>query len=75
MSDEIEYVESEAELSREEAARRLHELADQLASRNGLDLEREGKAIFVKVPDTVRLSVEFESGDDGSEIEIEISWR
>ena len=29
MSDEIEYVESEAELSREEAARRLHELADQ----------------------------------------------
>jgi amphi-Trp domain-containing protein len=74
MSDDIEYVESKSELSREDAARRLHELADQLASRNGLDLEREGKAIFVKVPDRVRLSIEFESGDDGSEIEIELSW-
>ena len=74
MSDDIEYVEDEAELSRDEVARRLRAMADQLASKNGLDLEREGKAIFVKVPDTVGFSVEVEVGDDGTEIEIELSW-
>jgi amphi-Trp domain-containing protein len=72
--DEIDYVDQEAELSREEAAKRLHAIADSLASRNGLDLEREGRRIFVRVPDRVRLSVEVEGGEDGTEVEIELSW-
>ncbi len=72
--DEIDFVEQETELSREEAARRLHAIADQLASRNGIDLEREGRRIFVQVPDRVKLSIEVEGTDEGREIEIELSW-
>ena len=72
----IEHVESEADAAaaEEAAPRRLcTTLADQLASRNGLDLEREGKAIFVKAAARHRAGlsrVEFESGDDGSELEM-----
>jgi len=73
-NEEIEFVEQEAELSREEAAQRLRALADQLASKNGLELERSGKRIFVKVPDRVTLSIEVEGGEDGTEVEIELSW-
>lgn len=61
---------------REEAARRLRELADQLARHNKVTFSKEGVRYTVDVPDEVKLSLEIEvdteTGD--SEIEVEITW-
>jgi amphi-Trp domain-containing protein len=61
-------------LSREAAAARLHAIADALARNNEVEFERAGKRVTVHVPDEVDLKVEVEVGDDGSEIEIELTW-
>lgn len=61
-------------IRREEAARRLHAIADELASGNGFVLERDGLRFDVAVPDEVHLKVEVEIESDEREIEIEISW-
>jgi amphi-Trp domain-containing protein len=66
--------ESEQTLSREAAADRLREIADQLSRHNEIAFDLDGLKTSVKVPDEVTLSVEIEIGDDGNEIEIEISW-
>ena len=59
---------------REEAAARLRDLADQLARHNDLEFERDGISFKVRVPDEVQLKVEFEVEDDGSELEVELTW-
>lgn len=70
---ELELKEKSA-LTREDAAARLHAIADELASGNDIILER-GQARFVaKVPDEVAMKIEFEVEDDGTEFEIELSW-
>ena len=74
MADDYELYGQETTVSREEAARRLHAIADELASNNGLQLTREGKRLTIAVPAEVRLSVEVEQDDDGMELEIEIGW-
>ena len=61
-------------LSREDAAARLHALADALASNNVVEFERQGRRITVRVPDEVDLKVEVEIGDDERELEIELTW-
>jgi amphi-Trp domain-containing protein len=61
-------------LRREEAAARLHALADALARNNSVEFERSGRRITVKVPDEVDLKIEVELGDDGNELEIELTW-
>jgi amphi-Trp domain-containing protein len=61
-------------LSREDAAARLHALADNLARHNDVEFERDGVRLKVRVPDTVALKLEFEVKDDGSELEIELTW-
>jgi amphi-Trp domain-containing protein len=61
-------------LRREEAAARLHALADALARHNDVEFDRGGLHFKVKVPDEVRVKVEFEIEDDGTELEIELSW-
>jgi amphi-Trp domain-containing protein len=61
-------------LRREEAAARLHALADALARNNSVEFQRSGRRITVKVPDEVQLKVEVELGDDGNELEIELTW-
>jgi amphi-Trp domain-containing protein len=61
-------------LSREEAASRLHAIADELASGNGIVMERERLRFVARVPDEVHLKIEFEVEDDGSEFEIELTW-
>jgi amphi-Trp domain-containing protein len=61
-------------LRREEAAARLHALADALARNNAVDFDREGRRITVRVPDEVDLKIEVEIGDDESELEIELTW-
>lgn len=73
MDDLIDF-ETERTVSREDAAAWLHELADSLARHNSFEFQREGMKYTVKVPDQVDLEVEIEIGDDGSSLEVEISW-
>jgi amphi-Trp domain-containing protein len=61
-------------LRREEAAARLHAIADELASGNGLLIERDGLRFTVAVPDELTMEVEVEIESDEREIEIELSW-
>jgi amphi-Trp domain-containing protein len=61
-------------LRREEAAARLHALADALARNNAVEFEHEGRRVTVRVPDEVDLKVEVELADDESELEIELTW-
>lgn len=74
MSDELIEVEEKQTVSREAAAARLRELADQLSRHNQIEFSRGGVRYTAKVPDEVELEVEIEIGHEGSEIEIEISW-
>lgn len=60
-------------LRREEAAARLHALADALAQHNSIEFERDNRRITVKVPDEVNLKIEVEIGDE-NEIEVELTW-
>ena len=61
-------------LGREQAAARLHEIADELASGNDIVLERGNLRFVARVPDEVALKIEFELEDDGAEFEIELTW-
>jgi amphi-Trp domain-containing protein len=61
-------------LTREDAARRLHALADMLARHNDVEFERGGMRFVVHVPDEVALKLELEVEDDGTELEIELTW-
>jgi amphi-Trp domain-containing protein len=61
-------------LSREEAAARLHAIADELGSNNDVVIERSDIRFVAYVPDQVNLKVEFEIEDDGTELEIELTW-
>ena len=74
MSDELIKIKQKDSMSREEAAARLHAIADELGSGNDIVLY-EGNIRFVaKVPDEVNLKVEFEVEDDGTEFELELTW-
>lgn len=74
VSEDLFELSEEHTMSREEAAARLRDLADQLARHNALEVVREGIRFTVKVPDQVRFSFEVEVGSDSSEIEVEIGW-
>jgi amphi-Trp domain-containing protein len=63
-----------AQLSREEAAQRLHTLADALARNNAVEFERGGMRFTVHIPDVVELKLEIEVGDEESELEVELTW-
>jgi amphi-Trp domain-containing protein len=65
---------TEERLRREEAAKRLHMLADELTRQNELSFVRNGMQLRVGVPDEVVFSLEVEVGDEESEIEIELKW-
>jgi amphi-Trp domain-containing protein len=73
VSDELLEVTGKQTMSREAAAARLRQLADQLARRNQVEFTREGVRYTAKVPAQVELSVEIELGEE-SEIEIEVRW-
>ena len=75
MADEFELYGQSSTMSREEAARRLHAIADELASNNGLTVTRDSKRLTVRVPDQVELGVEIEQDGDEMELEIEIGWK
>jgi amphi-Trp domain-containing protein len=61
-------------LPREQVAARLHAIADELAAGNDIIMERSGLRFVAKVPDEVRLKIEFEIEEDGTEFEIELTW-
>jgi amphi-Trp domain-containing protein len=61
-------------IQREQAAARLRALADQLSRHNDVEFERDGVTFKIRVPDSVELKVELEVGDEGSELEIELTW-
>lgn len=65
---------TEERMSREDAAARLRELADELSRHNEVSFTRNGNRFTVDVPDQVNLKLEVELGGDGNEIEVEITW-
>ena len=67
-------IEQKETLSREDAAKRLHAIADMLARQNDVEFEREGMRFNVHVADEVQLKVELEIETDERELEIEIKW-
>ena len=71
--DLVEITES-VRVRREDAAARLHALADALARNNDVEFEREGKRFTVHVPPEVDLKIEIEVGDEERELEIELTW-
>jgi amphi-Trp domain-containing protein len=71
---EILEIEQKQTLRREQVAERLWELADALARHNEVEFDRGGMHFRLKVPDEVRVKVELEVEDDGTELEIELSW-
>ena len=70
---ELVELEEKSTMSREEAAARLHAIADELASNNDFVVERERLRFVARVPDQLNLKVEFEIEDEGSELEIELT--
>src|SRR5215203_7554823 len=73
MSDLLEITERER-LSREDAAARLHAIADALAKHNDVEFDRGGLHFKVHVPDEVDFKLEIEFEDDERELEIELKW-
>jgi len=71
--DLMEITEKER-LSREEAAARLHALADALARHNEVEFERGGLRFKVRVADEVDFKLEIEIDDDKRELEVELKW-
>lgn len=61
-------------MSREEAAKLLHHIADSLERQNKLHFSREGLKFVVDVADQVEVELELEVSNDGSSLEIEINW-
>lgn len=70
---ELFEIDQTRKMSREDAAARLHALADALARHNSVEFEKNGHRITVDVPAEVQLKVEVELGDD-NELEIELTW-
>ena len=71
---DIVEIEAKETLRREEAAERLHAIADMLARNNDVELERDGIRFNVHVADEVQLKIELEVETDERELEIEIKW-
>ncbi len=67
-------IEQKETLSREEAAAKMHAIADMLARNNEIEFERAGTRIVVKVPDEVHFKLELEVETDERELEIELKW-
>lgn len=61
-------------LSREDAAKLLHSIADSLARHNDLEFVREGIKFHIDVPGQVEVEIELEVESEESSLEIEISW-
>lgn len=52
----------------------MHAIVDELGANNDVVIEREHLRYVAHVPDQVNLNVEFGIEDDGTELEIELTW-
>lgn len=73
MNNKMEITEKER-LSREDAAARLHALADALAKNNDVEFDLGGQHFKVHVADEVDFKLEIEFEDDERELEVELKW-
>lgn len=73
MGEELFEHETETELTREEAAKKLHELADAIARHNEVSFVQNNMTVRVDIPERVKMKIEIERGEE-SELEIELSW-
>ena len=71
--DLMEITEKER-MSREDAAKRMHAIADALARNNDVEFDRGGMHFKVHVADEVEFKFEIEVEDDERELEIELKW-
>jgi len=71
---ELMEISEKHKMSREQAAKLLHKIADSLERHNELEFERNGIKLNVDVPGQVEVEVELEIESDESSMEIEISW-
>jgi len=69
----LEFEESRR-LTREEAAAWLHRLADSLARHNEVEFTIKGLRHRVAVSDEIEMEVEIEIENDGTKLEIELTW-
>ncbi|MFY9178845.1 MAG: amphi-Trp domain-containing protein [Venatoribacter sp.] len=67
-------VKEKRSMSREDAAKLLRHIADNLAKQNSLNFSREGINFVVRVADQVDVELELEVDSDGNSLEIEIKW-
>lgn len=61
-------------MSREQAAKLLHRIADSLERHNEVQFTRDGKGVHVKVADQVEVEVEIEVESGESSLEVELTW-
>jgi amphi-Trp domain-containing protein len=68
-------VERRETLTREEAATRLRRIANLLSGAGEeVKFDREGMRFKVAIPERVEWKVEFETGGEENELEIELKW-
>lgn len=71
---ELIEIEDKRRLTREEAAKWLHRLADSLERHNEVEFVQEGLRMRIEVPRDVEMEVELELADDENSLEIELTW-
>jgi amphi-Trp domain-containing protein len=72
VSSLIEF-DTSATITREQAATHLRTLADHLERHNDVEFVSDGRRYKVDVADELKFEIELEVGNDGNELEIEIS--
>ena len=71
---ELIEIEDKRRVTREEAAKWLHRLADSLERHNEVEFVQQGLRMRIEVPREVEMEVELELADDGNSLEIELTW-
>lgn len=76
MSEKLFEHESEESMTREQAAKKLRELADAIERQNEVRVKAGDHDVTVDVPDTVSYEYEIEVKQGGkSEIEVKLAWK
>lgn len=76
MSEKLFEHETEESMTREQAAKRLRDLADALERQNEVRVHAGDRDVTVDVPDNVSYEYEIEVKQGGkSEIEVKICWK
>lgn len=71
---ELLEISEKKKMTREEAAKLLHAIADSLERQNKLEFQQNGIKLRVDVAKEVEVEVEMEVETDGASLEIEINW-